>query len=115
MLRGRPVVEETTHTYDDEGRVVKTRTIRQSEWTREDRLLAMAVDAYERSLCGGCGQPRDRAWDPRMSIHFAADEVECHGCNAIHDRSRQIEKDDRSWKIFAVDLGPAELPPPPIP
>lgn len=117
MFHGRPLVEETTYTYDEQGRVVKSRTVRQSEWLKSDRTLAQAYDAYERSLCSRCGQPKGRAWHPHMANRYAADAIECHSCTAMDDWMRQHREftpnDDRALMVFPIDQGPADLPPDP--
>lgn len=113
-MRGRAVIEETRHTYDDEGRVAKTRTIRQPEWLREDRLLALALDVYERSLCSDCGHARDRAWHPGMAGSYMVEEVECQACTALNRRAREDAPDGRGLKLYAVDIRPPEIPLPPV-
>lgn len=113
MFRGRPVVEETTYTYDPAGRVAKSRTVRQSDWTDGDREHALALDEYERSLCDGCGQPKARAWHPHMAGRFAAGDIECQGCTALNDWVRQQSEaktnEGRELKFYLVDQGPPDL------
>lgn len=53
-------------------------------WSARDRLLAESLLSYEDSLCPGCGQPRDRAWDPRTEGEWEVHEDFCQPCTARH-------------------------------
>lgn len=33
-------------------------------------------------LCGGCGEPRDEAWDPASEGTYEAEILRCHSCTA---------------------------------
>lgn len=79
-FRGRPSVE--WRDYDDAGRVVKTVT--RSPWTPEDRALMIARQIHHRSLCPGCGMPKDKAWHPENDGWIELAGVrECLGCQAM--------------------------------
>lgn len=107
-------MEETSYTYDDDGQLARTKTIRQPQWMTEDRILALALDTYERSLCSGCGQPRDRAWHPDMDGWYEAEEVICNGCGAIERKAREASAGEGNStpgrKYYAVDVRPADQP-----
>ena len=67
-------------------------TIRRGKrkWAVEDRLLALALQAYEDGLCGQCGQPRDRAWNEDSEGWYTAHRATCHAC-----RARELDADHR--------------------
>jgi len=67
------------------------RPSRYARWSTRDRGLAEALIAWEDSLCPGCGQPIDRAWDPRSEGEYEAHEHICEACKAKAAR----EKDGR--------------------
>lgn len=50
----------------------------------------MALTAYEDGLCPGCGQPKDRAWDPDDAGYYDVQELVCAGCKASqqHDHGK---------------------------
>lgn len=67
------------------------------KWRPKDRLLALALTAYEDGLCPHCGQPRDRAWNEDMEGYYTAHRATCQGCQARH-----LETD-------AHKVGPSEV------
>jgi hypothetical protein len=80
VLRGRVI--PTFYEHDEQGRVV--RSWQQPEWTAEDRALMLGRQTYEKSLCGRCGHPKERAWHPDNEGWFEVTEViECHACTAL--------------------------------
>lgn len=72
----------TTYEYED-GRVVRTVTVADPDWTDLDRRAALALAQYEQDLCGGCGQPMSettKADNDGRYVPMAA--VRCHFCTA---------------------------------
>lgn len=62
-------------------------------WTERDTLLATALQAYEDSLCGGCGQPLDESTHPDNEFGYGTDDpIRCHACTAIEQRREAVEK-----------------------
>lgn len=59
-------------------------------WTETDRVLAMALELYERSLCAECSQPRELAWDPEMDGWFEVDDSTV--CMACAERERWVKE-----------------------
>lgn len=103
----------TTYEYDDQGRV--TRAYTASAWTEEDRALMLARDHYRRSLCPGCGQPKDTAWHPDNEGWFEVTQTfECHACTAM---AREGNPDAPPAVFLAVsdtrDYEKSPLPPMP--
>lgn len=56
--------------------------------------MAMALTAFEDSVCSGCGQPASIArGDHNVGrLEVVADEIICHGCEALESH-RESEKD----------------------
>lgn len=113
-MRGRALTEETTYTYDEQGRLLSARTVKDPVWSPTDRALALANDLYKRSLCSDCGHPRSRAWHPDMDGWFEGHSVECFGCGAIHKAVREAQEtkgsDRRALKHYALDTRPPGNP-----
>lgn len=42
--------------------------IGKGRWSEKDRLLTLAHTKYLKSLCPGCGHPRDRCWDTDVEV-----------------------------------------------
>lgn len=94
VFRGRPTI--TTYEYDQTGQVV--RTVTRSAWTDEDRALMLARAQVKRSLCPGCGHPREKAWHPDNDGWFEVEKtITCHACTAERRRD-------------AADAKPVEYP-----
>lgn len=73
----------------------------------------MALLAYEDSLCGGCGQPKDVVYNPDAEGWFEAHTVTCAGCAAQQEHSNKQRSQKTTptpgEKVFVVDGRPAEL------
>lgn len=63
------------------------------KWTDTDRVLALALQAYEDDLCQ-CGQPRTYAYDSDAARRYKAHETTCHACAAL-DRASGGEQRPR--------------------
>ena len=79
VFLGREVV--TTHEHDSAGRLV--RSTQQPLWTAEDREAALALAAYEASLCSGCGDPLAETTKPEHEDAYVPKAaIRCHRCAA---------------------------------
>lgn len=75
-------------------------------WTPPDRLLAMALLVHEDSICRGCGQYVDEAYDERAEGEYGVRTRVCQGCGAMQ-RHQDREKDERHRHgeiAYVVDL-----------
>ncbi len=75
-------------------------------WTPPDRLLAMALLVHEDSICRGCGQYVDEAYDVRAVGEYEVRSQVCEGC-AARERHQDRSKDDRHVHgelTYVVDL-----------
>jgi hypothetical protein len=79
------------------------------KWSDRDLLLSMALTAYEESLCSGCGQPKDEAYNPDAEGWYEAHEVTCAGCKAQQDHGNGKKEPTPGAKVYVVDSRPAEV------
>lgn len=63
MLSGWTPITVTRYEYDDAGRMVRSVSVTESEWSAEDRDVLVASQQYARSLNAN-GIPIDEATDP---------------------------------------------------
>ena len=76
--------------YDDQDHPNRvTGTIHSPPYVEDDHALLMGLDAYERSLCPGCGEPKAHAWHAELEGWYEADEFVCHGCTARNGGKRE--------------------------
>lgn len=60
-MEGREPAEVTEHEYEG-GRLVRSVTVREPEWTEQDLLEVLALAEYRDSLCDCCGLPKSQVW-----------------------------------------------------
>ena len=61
-------------------------------WTSKDRLLALALHAYEADLCSGCGQPMDDSMSEGAEDAYTVPAPHrCHGCTALYRGMEEYE------------------------
>jgi len=60
-----------------------TRVINSPDYVDADFALLAGLDVFEKSLCPGCGWPREIAWHEDMAGWFEGLEVVCHACTAM--------------------------------
>lgn len=87
-----------------------SRTKKQPRWTYRDRLLLLAWQMYQDSLCKECGQDRERSMHPDQSGWYEVKVRTCQACAALEeDRDRQ-KKPSRARKEYVIDTRPADKP-----
>ena len=88
--------EVTTYEYDDAGRLIRSTTVREAEWNEVDRGAALALQAYEAGLCGGCGQPTSQSMDPDTQFRWRGKLLaQCHACYALGAYRDALEKQEQ--------------------
>lgn len=96
VWNGRVPAETTTHEYDENGRLVRSVTTREAEWTDEDRAVAVAWISYRSSICS-CGESLIATTDPRMEGRYEPDGfVQCHKCVGLEQARDPVEKNPDS-------------------
>ena len=73
--------------------------------TDEDRLLILALQQYEESLCS-CGHPRDVAWDERAEGEYERQTAVCQACATAQRDGNKDEKPPAGQKAWITHLGP---------
>lgn len=68
------------------GRVVRPGV--DPQWTRDDRLFALAWQAEQAEKCSGCGRRWGETTDPESVEDYEVTTVTCHAC-AERDRARE--------------------------
>lgn len=80
------------------------------QWLDEDRSWALALLAYEDSLCDGCGLPLSQTTateNGRPAHTYAVDDPEiCQGCAALHVAMPEYQGDPRvpAMKFRLVEI-----------
>lgn len=74
-----------------------------------DRLIVLAYDRYEGSLCPKCAQDRARSFNPAMAGRYQVHGHTCYGCSAL-EQVESKQKDAKGVKNYVVDAGPEDLP-----
>lgn len=76
-------------------------TVREPEWTEDDRDWAAADLDAQAGLCPGCGLPLEETTDPASEgAYVALEPLKCHGCAPLTMKKRSIE-DPTDW-VFQV-------------
>lgn len=95
-LHGREPRQVTTYTYDEGGRVVRSVTVREPEWTKQDLAEASALLQVEADTCRGCGQPMSESTQVEAEDGYDVDlPTRCHACTELN-RVRDRYEDGRS-------------------
>ena len=92
---GRPV--RTDYVLDEHGRVIGSVT--DPDWTDDDRDLALALLAYEASLCNGCGHPLAETTAPEAEETYQGDLVRCHRCTAAEQVAEQYRENPQPGSL----------------
>lgn len=70
-------------------------------WTHHDRVLALALAAYEADLCSGCGQPMTESMDPDNERGYVAPPPHrCHACTAVAERAEEYQQVPHAHQVL---------------
>lgn len=107
-FRGAPRAEHTTYQYDTDGRVVRSSTYREAEWTDIDRAAALALAHLEAGLCPcGCGQPAQVSWDDENDGRFEVNtDVTCYARRALDEWARADGKQVNAGVLPSIEYHP---------
>jgi acetone carboxylase gamma subunit len=104
VFEGRPLVDVTEYERDDEGRVIRAVTTRESPWNDQDREELLALMEHEASLCPcGCGHSyADTTSNWETGPEFEVTRKTCRARAAINleQRIAQDKKADTSADLW---------------
>lgn len=96
-----------------EGQAAEWETVTEPEWDSRERRWMLALQVYESTLCGKCGQPLDETTDPNTDPDrpestqkwVAQGPTECFCCKAMVRAEKKLSEDENSggieqWSIF---------------
>ncbi len=63
VFRGESRSSATSYEYDDDGRLTRSVTVHEPQWTDDDRLLVLALLQIEEDTCEICGHPKSECRD----------------------------------------------------
>lgn len=87
-------------------------------WLDEDRQIVIGWQAYQDTLCPGCGAPKAEAWGPDNQHRWLAKPSRCHSCTAIQEthadavESEKTSKKGRGLHTVATQRDLPEIPTP---
>lgn len=66
------------------------------EWDDDDRVLALALEAYDADICAGCGFPLSESTTPAREYSYTAGAaIRCHACTAhAQESAKHSSKSD---------------------
>lgn len=93
--------------YDDAGRVVRSVTTREAEWTEQDRAELLALAVYRAGLCPcGCGHRYADTTSPEATgPRFVASRVTCRARLTLLETQAAVTTENsrhtgaRLWRI----------------
>jgi hypothetical protein len=94
--------EVTTFERDADGQVVRAVTVREPEWTDQDRGWVLALLAEQADTCGGCGQPVSECFDPKTMREWQAVERQCQACRVVeaqHEANAEASTRRRGLRV----------------
>lgn len=91
MLLGRQRVSVTEYVYDDTGRLIRSVTTHDAEWSEQDLGNAKALRRNEMDRCpGGCGLPLSETTLPENEGAYEAPQpTRCHACTPLEIRKSE--------------------------
>lgn len=90
----------TTYEHDDDGRLVRSVTEVEPEWTDKERAWAFALIEEEADTCSGCGQLLSETTRPEAEGGYDAGAVRCHACTQVHKaQAPYVEHDPMSLRF----------------
>lgn len=83
------------HEYDNAGRLVRSVTSTEPEWDEQERAWALALAAFEDSLCPLCGRPLAICSAPEAEGRVTVPApTRCHVTTAV-ELARRPYRDDK--------------------
>lgn len=104
VLLGRQRTSVTTHEYEPDtldehgnvlarGRLIRSVTVHDPEWTEEDLGWAFAERGNAAATCGGCGHYLDESTDPDVDWEVPLPTI-CFACRALEKAKAPYQEPD---------------------
>ena len=103
-FRGEERSEATSYEYDDDGRLARSVTVREPEWTPDDRALVLALIEEEKQICSICGHPLSECRDPSTAGTWMAVTEICQP-GRIAQATAENERGTRGLSIYTRRTG----------
>lgn len=112
-FEGREPATETRYFYDRRGRLTRSVTTREPQWTDQDRTELLALAEYRDTLCpNGCGQPiSESTSNADTGPQYNISRTTCRACAAVLEEKRAAadggagDNQARIWRISKTDGG----------
>lgn len=111
-LEGREPAGVTEHEYDDAGRLIRSVTTREPEWTEHDLADLLALAEYRSWLCPcGCGFLEDDTHSHESTgPQFKAHRTTCRASLELIEQQRAREKakeggdENRAARVWRISM-----------
>lgn len=93
MFLGATRSETTTYVHEG-GLLVSSTTVREPEWTDQDRGWVLALLAEKADTCPGCGHPVSECRDPATRGQWSYEATVCQACviaQAVSDNAAEAK------------------------
>lgn len=100
IFRGAPKVSETEHEYTKRGRLVRTVTTAEPEWTEADRGLVLALLAEQRETCPMCGHPMSVCRDQNTAGQWQVKEQICQPSRISQAAAESVSESKRRGVVL---------------
>lgn len=97
---GAPKVSETEHEYNKRGRLIRTTTTAEPEWSDMDRGLVVALLAERRETCPLCGHPMAVCRDPRTAGTWQVKEEVCQPSRISQAAAESVRESKRRGVVL---------------
>ena len=89
------------HEYDDTGRLVRSVTTREPEWTDDDRAWMYALKLYRSWLCPRCGRLLEECTsNHETGPEFRVSRVRCRATDALLAEQEAAQNIDRPQALL---------------
>lgn len=106
-MEGREPTSTTSYEYDDTGRVVRSVTVREPEWTALDTAELLALQLYRQGLCPLHGGPlADCTSSEDTGPQFAVRAVRCRAEDELIAAQQATNRDRPGAVLWSVHTTP---------
>lgn len=81
-------------------------TVREPQWTDDDRTAVLALLAEQRETCPGCGNPMAECRDPKTSGKWIVETETCQACVVAEATSDNLNEDGKRPRGVSIYTRP---------